>query len=106
MDIAVAQSDTSSLLYALEEMRVSLAQTVRVLRKLWPGGARVPQNRWATRLSHRAGQQAISLENTSLNVERMTRIAKRAPTVPNTRPNSRARALKPHWRADRWCRRW
>ena len=79
VDIAVAQSDTSSLLYALEEMRVSLAQTVREIADS-SGQVALASHEISLGnqdLSHRTEQQAISLESTSLNVERMTRIAKR-----------------------------
>ncbi len=79
VQIAVADSDTSSLLYALEEMRTSLAQTVREIAE---SSSQVAQASHEISLgnldlSQRTEQQAISLESTSLNVERMTTIAKR-----------------------------
>ena len=79
VEIAVAQSDTSSLLYALEEMRVSLAQTVREIAESSSQVALASHeiSLGNLDLSHRTEQQAISLESTSLNVGRMTTIAKR-----------------------------
>ena len=79
VEIAVAQRDTSSLLYALEEMRVSLAQTVREIAQSSSQVALASHeiSLGNQDLSHRTEQQAISLESTSLNVESMTRIAKR-----------------------------
>ena len=79
VEIAVAPSDTSSLLYALEEMRVSLAQTVREIAESSSQVAVASQeiSLGNQDLSHRTEQQAIALESTSLNVGRMTTIAKR-----------------------------